>query len=61
MYFSCKDDEGGGCTSCSSLQTLPFEVCENGDGNATVNGENTGVSYSTYIDELIEAGANCGI
>jgi hypothetical protein len=57
---SCKKDEGGGCITCSSTETTDFQVCENSDGNAVVNGENTGTPYDVYIAGLEEAGANCG-
>tara|TARA_R110002049_G_scaffold59518_14_gene160950 strand:+ start:37 stop:267 length:231 start_codon:yes stop_codon:yes gene_type:complete len=59
-FVSCKKDDGGGCVNCTSDQTMTFEVCENSDGNATVNGENTNTSFEVYIDDLQAAGANCG-
>ena len=58
--FSCKEDDSRSCTTCSSEQTQAFEVCEDGDGNATVNGEDTDVRYDVYIADLIAAGAECG-
>lgn len=58
--ISCKKDEGGSCTTCSSTQTTDFEVCERNDGNASVNGQNTEIPYETYIADLIAAGASCG-
>ncbi len=57
---SCKDDDSQSCTICDSPQTTPFEVCEDNDGNAVVNGENTGTRYDIYIANLEEAGATCG-
>ena len=60
LLFSCKEDDTRSCTTCNSPQTQEFEVCEDGDGNATVNGEDTGVRYDIYISDLIAAGANCG-
>tara|TARA_R110000772_G_scaffold115018_1_gene219748 strand:+ start:187 stop:411 length:225 start_codon:yes stop_codon:yes gene_type:complete len=59
LLTSCKKDEGGNCTTCSSPQTADFQVCEEGNGNASVNGQNTGTPYETYISGLVEAGANC--
>lgn len=56
---SCKKDDTRTCTSCSSPQTANFEVCEESDGNASVNGENTGTPYSVYISGLESAGATC--
>ena len=60
LFFSCKGDDGRTCTSCISPQTPTFEVCDEGDGNASVNGENTGVPFEVYIADLEAAGANCG-
>lgn len=59
LLFSCKEDESVICTTCSSAESLPFEVCREGNGNASVNGEDTETSYEVYLDGLIEAGANC--
>lgn len=58
--FSCKKDDTVTCTSCSSPETSRFEVCEERDGNASVNGQNTGTPYGIYIQGLEEAGATCG-
>lgn len=60
LLFSCKKDDESSCTSCSSPQTSTFEVCQNSNGNASVNGEDTGISFETYIAGLVEAGATCG-
>jgi hypothetical protein len=59
--ISCKNDDNRSCVSCTSPQTPSFEVCEESDGTASVNGENTGTSYDVYISGLVEAGASCGI
>jgi len=58
--FSCKEDDSVTCTTCSSSQTASFEVCNDSNGNATVNGEDTGTNYDVYIAGLEEAGATCG-
>jgi len=58
--LSCKKDSGPSCVTCSSSQTSNFEVCEENDGNASVNGENTGTSYSVYISGLEATGTSCG-
>jgi len=60
VVVSCKDDDSFSCTTCNSSQTIAFEVCEDSNGNASVNGENTGTSYDIYIAGLEEAGATCG-
>ena len=58
--ISCKEDDSVSCTTCNSSQTIAFEVCQDSNGNASVNGESTGTSYDTYIAGLEEAGATCG-
>ncbi len=58
--FSCKKDDGVSCTTCSSPETASFQVCEESDGNASVNGQNTGTSYDIYLSGLEQAGASCG-
>ncbi len=58
--LSCKKDEGISCTTCSSPETSDFQVCKENDGNASVNGQNTGTAYDTYISGLEQAGASCG-
>ncbi|HPE83068.1 MAG: hypothetical protein KDC94_01860 [Aequorivita sp.] len=58
--FSCKKDDGISCTTCTSPETSDFQVCKQNDGNASVNGQNTGTPYDTYISGLEQAGASCG-
>lgn len=60
ILFSCKDDDSVTCTSCNSPQTTSFDVCRDSNGNASVNGEDTGTNYDVYIAGLEEAGATCG-
>lgn len=60
IIVSCKKDDGVSCTSCSSPETASFQVCKESDGNASVNGQNTGTPYNTYISGLEQAGASCG-
>ncbi len=60
LLISCKNDDSPSCVSCSSPQTASFEVCEESDGTASVNGQNTGTSYDQYISGLVAAGASCG-
>ncbi|PHS67343.1 MAG: hypothetical protein COB12_04150 [Flavobacterium sp.] len=60
FVFSCKKEDSVTCTSCNSPQTQSFEVCRESNGNASVNGEDTGTSYDVYIAGLEEAGASCG-
>lgn len=58
--FSCKKDDSGSCTTCSAPETASFQVCEEGNGNASVNGQDTGTNYNIYIEGLEQAGASCG-
>jgi hypothetical protein len=58
--LSCKKDEDGSCTTCSSPQTADFQVCEKANGNAAVNGQDTGTAYDVYIQGLLATGATCG-
>lgn len=60
MFFSCKKEDSVTCTTCNSPQTISFEVCKESNGNASVNGEDTGTRYDIYIEGLLEAGASCG-
>ena len=60
LFISCKEDDSRSCTTCNSPQTMAFEVCEESDGNASVNGEDTEIRYDIYIEGLLEAGATCG-
>ena len=57
---SCKEDDSVTCTTCDSPQTPPFEVCNESNGNASVNGEDTETRYDIYIEGLVDAGATCG-
>ena len=58
--FSCKKDDSVSCITCSSPETSDFQLCEEKDGNASVNGQNTGTPYGIYIQNLEKAGASCG-
>lgn len=57
----CNNDDGRSCTSCSSEQTPEFELCRESNGNASVNGENTGIEYDDYLADLQAAGSSCGL
>lgn len=58
---SCKNDDAPSCTKCNSPETIEFEVCRESNGNASVNGQDTGTEYSLYISDLEATGARCGI
>ena len=58
--YSCKKDDVVTCSTCTSPDTLTFELCQESDGNASVNGENTGTPYNDYISDLQETGVQCG-
>ncbi|MEL6811169.1 MAG: hypothetical protein AAFP76_07535 [Bacteroidota bacterium] len=57
---SCKDDDSRSCITCSSDQTPAFELCRESNGNASVNGEDTGTDYDIYFEGLQASGTNCG-
>jgi len=57
---SCKKDDAVTCTTCTSADTLSFELCRESDGNASVNGENTGTAYDAYLSDLQGTGVECG-
>jgi hypothetical protein len=59
VCLSCKSDDSPTCTTCSSELTPPFELCKESNGNASVNGENTGVEYAIYLDGLVSEGVSC--
>lgn len=59
--FSCKKDDSPSCVLCSSSETLQFEVCREGNGNASVNGQDTGTAYDQYLTDLEATGVSCGI
>lgn len=60
VLFSCKKDDSRTCTTCTSDQTFEFEVCRESNGNAFVNGADTGTDYDVYLSGLEDAGATCG-
>lgn len=59
-FSSCKKDDGVSCKTCTSEMTLPFELCKESDGTASVNGENTGIPYNLYLSEMEKEGVECG-
>lgn len=59
LFYSCKDDDARTCINCSSAITPAFKLCRESDGNASVNGQNTNISYDVYLDGLVAEGANC--
>ena len=60
LSISCSDDKSRSCTTCNSPQTTSFELCQESNGNASVNGEDTGVSYAVYLSDLESDGTVCG-
>ncbi|GGD80413.1 hypothetical protein [Planktosalinus lacus] len=59
FFISCKSDDTPECRSCSSELTSTFNLCKESNGNASVNGEDTGVSYAIYLDGLVAEGVSC--
>ncbi len=54
-----KDKSEMECLTCTGEANMPFELCEDGDGKATVNGEPTQTDYQTYLANLREEGVSC--
>lgn len=59
LNFSCKSDDVVTCSTCSSDITSPFELCKETNGNASVNGQDTGVKYNIYMEGLVNEGVSC--
>jgi len=59
-FLSCKKDDDRSCTTCQSDQTASFELCRESNGNASVNGSNTGTDYDVYLANLRDVGTTCG-
>lgn len=60
VVASCKADDSVSCVNCSNEQTLDFVVCNEANGRASVNGQDTGQDYSVYIANLQEQeGTTC--
>jgi len=47
-----KDKSENECLTCTGEANMPFELCEDGEGNATVNGESTQTDYRVYLANL---------
>lgn len=60
LGISCKKDESTTCVLCSSPETVPFELCREGNGNASVNGQDTETEYNRYLVDLEALGVSCG-
>ena len=54
-----KDKSEVECLTCTGEANMPFELCEDGDGNATVNGESTQTDYQVYLSNLQDEGVSC--
>jgi hypothetical protein len=61
LFFleSCKKDDEVTCISCSSEITMTFTLCREANGNASVNGEDTGTPYDVYYQGLVEEEVTC--
>ena len=59
IFTSCKDDDRAECRTCNSEETLIFELCKESNGNASINGQDTGVKYAVYFEGLVNEGVSC--
>lgn len=57
---SCSDDGEKSCTTCTSEFIQAFELCRESNGDASVDGENTGTNFEVYLQGLQETGVVCG-
>lgn len=59
LFASCNSDDTPTCRTCNSQFTISFQLCKQNNGNASVNGEDTGVGYAVYLDGLVNEGVEC--
>lgn len=61
INVSCSSDDRSdrGCLTCTSETTMPFELCEDGNGKATVNSEPTHTDFQVYLNNLQGDGVSC--
>ncbi len=58
ILTSCGSDDDGGNSNCRSCGTgiVSIELCDNGDGTYSVNGEgNVDIPEGTTFDEIVTA------
>lgn len=60
LVLGCKKDDAPTCTKCNSDLTGEFELCRESNGNASVNGQDTGTNYESYLSALEDSGTSCG-
>ncbi len=56
---ACGSDDSVTCTTCTNDLTLDFNLCKEGNGRASVDGQDTGVDYNVYLANLQEEGTDC--
>jgi len=54
--LSCEKDDQK-CTTCTTSNQEEIAICELENGNAEVNGQDTGQEYDTYIDIIEDTGS----
>lgn len=53
IFTACSKDKSElECLICTGEANMPFELCEDRNGNATVNGESTQTDYQVYLTNL---------
>jgi len=53
IFTACSKDKSElECLTCTGEANMPFELCEDRDGKATVNGESTQTDYQVYLTNL---------
>ena len=56
---ACGNDDSATCGTCSNDLTLDFTLCKEGNGRASVNGQDTGIDYNVYLANLQQEGTTC--
>jgi len=59
IFYSCKKEDDVQCFTCTSAETLDFEICRESNGNASINGVDTQTPYDVYLADLQEEGVIC--
>lgn len=61
VIVSCSSDDRSdrGCLTCTGETNMPFELCEDADGKATVNGASTQTDFQIYLQNLQNDGVSC--
>ena len=54
---SSDDDKGNNCVDCTVSfdgQSQTYQVCKADNGNATVQGQDSGIGYDDYVESMCD-------